>query len=404
MFLRRNMVPNIEFRNVTIYNQYGEEADYSTRQNIFEDESKKIIQQAKSQIQKTSEEEAPNYPALFRDLLFAFAKERQRIALEANSRNAHLFGKDRCEVDDGLFFSTPLVNVYAKANEIAIQQLATQMNSMKRTIRAFEAFVKKQEETVQGRKFSFQIEILKADEVQLYSQDIPFEELKKIKAEILAELPDATEFEIMKKFKEKWPNLYKQTKMHYHLTEALEIFPRPELDFVRKIVVSGNPGNLKSDWIVVTKRSEINGKMYAATQWLTWAYRNFQCDPVERMSDPDYRSSIMVIHQDVYLKDEALKECEQIFSKIMQWNSKTSTIAELKDQVALLRYIFAEAVPYYRGSAAIGEWLEGSIYSALGLRVSYSPSYQRESVDLLAISSLKYSDYLPKYHQFVHVN
>lgn len=58
-------------------------------------------------------------------------------------------------------------------------------------------------------------------------------------------------------------------------------------------------------------------------------------------------------------------------------------------------------MPYIRGSAAIGEWLEGSIYQYHGISYSYHPSYPRESVDLIAITSLKFSTYLEKYHRLV---
>ncbi len=380
----------------TIQNQYGPVDDYESRQQIFEIESEKIIQTAVNQMNQS---DIASFPALFRDLLSTFAKERQRIAREAKTSHAHEFGIER--VRDPAHAYTLFTGPYSKTNELAIQQLGSQMANMKRSVKEFQETTKKVEECIQERKFSFQIEILGPKEFEAYSKTISLEEAKVLKNEIFQEIPNATNFQIMQKMKEKQPVFYKNDKMNFYFRTIMEAFPKPTIDSVLRKVVSGNPANLKSDWILVTKRSEINGKMYATSQWLTWVYRNCRRDPVERMLDAEYRPSITVLHQDLFLINDAMKECEQIFSEIMKWDSKTATFTQLKNKVALLRYIFAEAMPYTRGSAAIAEWLEQAIYRAHGYTCTYHPNYPRESVDLVAISNLKYSDYLARYQQLV---
>lgn len=384
---------------------YGKSSEYLSRQEIFKAESQKIIEIAVERI-KNSICSADFKPGLlFWDLLDTFAKERQRIAQQAGTPEAQLFGRESTDLDSGGFYDTSLVGAYAKANELAIKQLAAEMRPMKPSLKEFPNRTRKVEEEVQGRHFSFNIEILEPNLVQKYTHDIPFEEQCKLKTEILQEFSSKpTGFQIIKRMKEKRPDLYKHTRMYYYVTKVFESFPRPQVDMEKREIISGNVANLKSDFILVTKRSEINGKMYATSQWLTWAYKDYTRNPLDRMLLPEYRPTATVLHQDVFLREDALKECEKIFTNIMKWDCKTSSISNLKDQVALLRYIFAEALPYIRGSAAIGEWLEGAIYGAFDKTCTYHPSYTKESVDLVAISTLKYSDYLHRYHDLVHVS
>lgn len=68
----------------------------------------------------------------------------------------------------------------------------------------------------------------------------------------------------------------------------------------------------KSDWVYITLRSEIDGKMYALSHYITWMYRDFREDPVEHMTE---RSGIAILHQDEFLIEPTLKDIAKLFEK-----------------------------------------------------------------------------------------
>jgi len=139
----------------------------------------------------------------------------------------------------------------------------------------------------------------------------------------------------------------------------------------------------------------MNGKMYATSQMVTWLYQNGSEDPFERME----RCSIVnILHQDVFLVETSVHACANLFADIVR--KKDISLENLMNQVALLRYIFAHACPYARGSAAIGEWLEMAIYRYF----SYSCTNTlpgKQSVDILALTTLTYTEYLEQYRELV---
>ncbi len=69
-------------------------------------------------------------------------------------------------------------------------------------------------------------------------------------------------------------------------------------------------------------------------------------------------------------------------------NSKGKDPETIKKNVAAFRYLFAHAMPYERGSAAIGEWFEKAIYKHCGYDFSSG-----SSADLNALTSLSMSDF-----------
>jgi hypothetical protein len=93
---------------------------------------------------------------------------------------------------------------------------------------------------------------------------------------------------------------------------------------------------------------------------------------------------IMILHQDLYLMEDTLSDIDTIFQRAVTWDKQTQDINELINDVGSIRYLLAHSMPYIRGSAAIAEWLEESIYKSHDLNMQRVPG---KSSDLEAFAS-----------------
>ena len=129
------------------------------------------------------------------------------------------------------------------------------------------------------------------------------------------------------------------------------------------------------NWILSTMSLEVNGTMQNLSQYLTCA----DIHNIESMND----SVAEIMHQDAFLIDPVLQDIAKLFNQAISWkwepdNShideltlNMGNIHELKRIMALLQYEWAHAMPFKRGSSAIGEWLEMAIYQYHGLTWFY---------------------------------
>jgi hypothetical protein len=115
-------------------------------------------------------------------------------------------------------------------------------------------------------------------------------------------------------------------------------------------------------------RIEMANKLFALSDFLTLVEIDGKSDPIATMA----KSDVLLGHQDQYLIAAMLQENAQIFERALLWDKKD--IQDLKNQVALFRYLFAHAMPFSRGSAAVGEWLEKAIYQYQGYHCKHNPS------------------------------
>lgn len=87
----------------------------------------------------------------------------------------------------------------------------------------------------------------------------------------------------------------------------------------------------------------------------------------------------LALHQDRFLISTSLKTIEQILVEVAnvaatQKENVHGMDEEIFKKIALVRYLLAHACPWFRGSAAIGEWLETLIFRALGVeKYPYQP-------------------------------
>ncbi|MBS0627543.1 MAG: hypothetical protein JSS09_04960, partial [Verrucomicrobia bacterium] len=84
----------------------------------------------------------------------------------------------------------------------------------------------------------------------------------------------------------------------------------------------------------------------------------------------------------------------------------SSNEQELKENLALFRYLIAHATPWERGSAAIAEWMEQAVYQYKGYNACYgdrSNPTQYRLVDLDADVSFSIESYFNDYMENMHL-
>lgn len=153
---------------------------------------------------------------------------------------------------------------------------------------------------------------------------------------------------------------------------------------IRRMVLNNGKDPLPDKIRVITKRINLGprGGMYAMAQFLI------------------DRECVMVMHQDPFLVETTLQEISHLFQTAILWTSDLG-IEKLQDQTALIRYLFALCMPFKRGSAAAGEWLDKIIYAYH----DYSSCHSTEtSGDLEAIIAIGFESFRLKYRDMVLLN
>jgi hypothetical protein len=201
----------------------------------------------------------------------------------------------------------------------------------------------------------------------------------------------------MNRLKTEHKDLYERISIGSVLREINERFPSPAMEGMSGLenVVRFEK---KSVYALVTLRYEIEpNKMVCLARHLTWMYQDWSQDPIDRMRD---HSVDFVIHQDLFLIERTQKFCAQIFKEILSWD-KAQPVEELKNRVALLRFVYGNSMPCSRGDGAIGDWLELALYRHHGFKEVEHKKDQLPCFELL--STIKLSDYLKNYSRTITI-
>lgn len=382
-------------------NFYGPEARFKDRQKTFEIAADRVVQWGAQTITNTPQNR-DDIALLFARILTGFSIERRRLAEEAGSLNPEEFGQTYEESGGTCFSYTPLVGRYEEANAETLARLYKELDPLKRTKMQFLETEKKVSEVVLNRQFSWDYKILSGKDLQKLKWDQPpsIEQQRKIQGELKRHIhsksPTPEELSCaISAYQKKFPEDYAQEKMLYFLTFLNQVFPSP----YDPNAYIHNPAYLKSEYILVSMNTEINGKMVPTNQLLTWCYTNFQQDPLERMVQ---HSKLFILHQDAHRRSASLAECARLFTEIIE-TGKSLEENELKEKMALFRYIFAHGNPFIRGSSAIGEWLEKAIYQHLGFSCEQPKGNSTETIDVFALTALSFAEYLRKYHEAIRI-
>lgn len=135
-------------------------------------------------------------------------------------------------------------------------------------------------------------------------------------------------------------------------------------------------------------RDTENSEEIPLTQYLTWAYQTELYDPIEWMTG---RSVVFCIHQDRVAIPKTLALIEKNFEKALSLKITKDTVKDLSRTIGKIRYLFAHCTPFCRGSAAIAEWLEKTLYRYHGIDCK-----QKKPADLVALAAPFFSTFMGK--------
>lgn len=330
---------------------------------------------------------------IFYDTIDYFGNIRHNIAREHGTSSAELYGirRDSDSVSVSMMI-TSLGSVYSEYNVKLLAKVQNYLRSMKHNISAYQQTeLKVPGRSSIGRHTSTDVSILTIEK----KDDWSFISMTFSDYERICEICSIEPLDIKTHCLEECINhLFRTDCMRLIKQHSINDYKRLKMFFVMKDLYIQFPGK-KSDWVLVTTRCEIQGKMYALTQYVTWMYRTLRDDPVEFMTTRSDPTVVTLIHQDVFLIKETLKEIANLFKQAINWDK--ANIHDLQNIVALISYLFAHAMPFKRGSAAISEWLEMAIYQYHGYELEY-----REDVSInMEALILHLDEFIDKYSSMI---
>jgi hypothetical protein len=352
---------------------------YGGNQLKFIERSEEAIQWGLKVIHEKNE--IDDYSTIFFTLLDGFAKARHDLAVSNNTTDAKSFGRSRMHSADDVAMTT-LCGDYSEFN----LRLLNLFSSLLKDCIPMEGSPTKNkikvEEMLLGRKCALEIELLTSSEARKRKWVCTLSEMiKDLQAsyEMLPRVPSlhaidennypptTQEKQIyeslnhhMKIMKQKYPELYLRSKLWYVIDKLSLAFPAPQPIYNEQkicVALEGNINNIRSIYAIGTVRIQIDNKMYALSKYITWASQDTVTPPSDRM----LQTTAVILHQDRFLMNDTLKEIAKIFKQSLLWD-RSQNIQDLKNNVGLIRYLFAHAMPFNRGSASIAEWLEKLIY------------------------------------------
>jgi hypothetical protein len=189
------------------------------------------------------------------------------------------------------------------------------------------------------------------------------------------------------------------------LVETFKEFKRQEQDtlgqgyhgiklasVIRDLKTFYSKGEEKTHFLVFSLRHQVLGKLYATTQYVTWLHRIPGEDLQSTLERAQMHSKFRVIHQDIFLVEDTLRECEALFERVLEWDHSMG-LDELKERMAPLIYLLTHNHRDIRGGAAANEWLERGIYKAFGFHI-LAPTTRM--VDLNAFANV-YKEFVVEY-------
>ncbi|HSX10112.1 MAG TPA: hypothetical protein VLF94_00125 [Chlamydiales bacterium] len=340
--------------------------------------------------------------SLFSQVLDFLAQKRRQLAFDHGTIAAKEFGARRdSEVLADISY-TPFAGGYREYGQQILSFLREKLSKMERDDKRFIQKRYFAEDRVFGQRSSLEIQVLDPEDIKERGllQDPDFSELPfgfplELCNRKLENREDALRLSAaMRNLKQQNRAYYDRIRMTSMLMNVMQTFPSPfkvaqmEGDTLKWV---GDPANLKSTYILATIRCEIGGRLEPIYQYLTWIYRDPdhpEEDFLERMMRC---STVTIIHEDKEYIEETLQGVAETFVKAILWDRKD--LSALKKEVAFLRYGLA-CMPFGRGSAAISEWLEATIYEYHGVRYQMNPN---RLVDLEVYVNPFFSDFYKAY-------
>lgn len=334
----------------------------------------------------------------------ALQKARHDIALKHQPELADDFGirRDDSNRPDGFKDSyTPLSGVqYQEYNAKFMDRLIKVLNKIPHDLKKFSKNSITVNEKILNMKYSFEVELLNTqdpEQVKSITQPTHNElcEALNIKDKTFSEIMEDNA--LKKQLKTSNKALYDRNTISHMIYDLNQNFPspdNPEINLERLIRCER-----KNIYVIGTLRLELEkGQMFCISKRITWLYQDWVQDPIERMRQ---HSNAYILHQDPFLLERTENACAQIFADAINWNRKTSSLDALKEKVALLRFVYGNSMPCFRGDGAVGDWLELDIYRYHGFKNTKHNAKVLPCFELLSTTRL--SEYIEAYKTTITV-
>lgn len=371
---------------------------YGGNQEDYLKQAEEAIQSASDKI-TTCREKGGDLKKLFFEIIADLSAIRAKIAKEHGTKNADDFGKRRDEYYPGRNSYLVLFKPYEECNQKILTLFSKYIKEMEEAPGKFKKELEI-EDVCQGRKSKLKIEVLTPQELsdrgyakptESYAQEHVSYSVKELSSEENWTKEKIKEGRAQfRQFKNKFPGKYQTWRMSGAVQRLNQLCPSPtQLRIDPRSVRSTYPkdeadsilGNMKSLFVIATLRTEIDKKMYAITQYITWMYENEEWvkyknpteHPVERMK---LCSKVMLYHQDEFLIDPTLQEISKIFEAAVSWNKEKQSLQDLKDMMFLIVHLATHNIRDVRGTAAENEWLESAVYRSLNVTVTKDQAKQ----------------------------
>lgn len=361
---------------------------YGGKQADWLNQSARLVEGTTQRFRKALDD-GDNLLDLFHETITTLGEERKRIAQEHKTENANLFGHLRIHPPiQHLFSLTPLSHAYADYRPRVAQMIQEDLSDIiedNDTFMTDEYFT--EFDPINGKTSMISYSLfnstnskkwfIKKNDETVYREicarcGIPVKEN-------LQGLDLITEFSTDL---EKAQLLHEHTPEYYNRIKLTSIFV--------KILNHDYP--IPTDWILASRTTQKEGKTLAQTDYLVWLPLDRDGTIIDAIEN---EAPVFIIHQDRFLIEQSLSEIAAIFKRAIEHDP--SDRDGLIQIVGEFQYLFADAMPYCRGSAAISEIFERAIFRCHGYELEYQES---KMVNLEALT-LDEQAFLEEYPQMI---
>lgn len=338
----------------------------------------------------------------FQDLLGQLSQIRSRLAQETNTRGAHLFGVRRHEQTTpftfpSLTFDGQYALAGARIGRTVFPLFAKALAGKKSLEKTFcTSFTFSEQDSPVS---SYKLELYSHQALQKSGLDVIHWRcgMGQSPADKLVEPISYAHFLKTQQdvaYRDKVCAAFKEFKRYEPETLGQSYHGIKLASIIRDLKTFYTQSEEKTHFLVFSLRHQVLGKLYATTQYVTWLHRIPGEDLQSTLERAQIHSKFRVIHQDIFLVEDTLRECEALFERVLAWDDSEG-LDELKERMAPLIYLLTHNHRDIRGGAAANEWLERGIYKALGFHI-LAPTTRM--VDLDAFANV-YKDFVVEYKE-----
>jgi hypothetical protein len=290
-----------------------------------------------------------NLTKLFHTILADLGKKRRAIAVEHGTKKSHSFGsrRDRRFYESAIDY-THLGKSYGKYGQKVLAVFQKHLPTGGKKSEIYE----------KGALYEFSSF---PDSPEQFPSPITFENGRRIYGICSLTFPA----------KKRWVSDFVESDHHMNLlrTKSPHDYAEMQVNYNLIRMKVGFKSSV-SQWNRFSAKQEITGQLRPLSECIACTLPG-QAEP-----------RVQIIHTNAHLIEPILEAVADLFKKAIEWNGENRD--DLFGTMALMQYKLAHAMPFTRGSAAISEWIEMSIYRYHGYHLKYSKD---QLVNLEALTS-----------------